>query len=267
MMIFFFLGNFVFLFLSLVCLGNDGYKANARVFASVLLLSPIGAILGFIGGLHHLTGAIVGFIVSLGYIYLVFHGFVFALKARQGAAIALCVIFSLFAIGGLSMNIKGRSFMPGGFGRFASMASGTSNLGRSAYGSSSSRTRAANNLFSGARLGSVRFIKRALKAGADINGVDYAKSSALHYAVTKKRYKALKYLIKKGADIEAKDGKGNRALHLAVKKKHYKAVKYLLKKGATTSEENDDDKTPYQLTKKSKKYKKIRKILKKYKDQ
>ena len=101
-----FIGAVILLVISAICKGSTDFEANVRVTASVMVIMPISALLGFITGLNLTAGSIVGLIVNLFALYLLYHGLVEALKANQGTTkivmyvlAALLVLFLLLGLG------------------------------------------------------------------------------------------------------------------------------------------------------------------------
>jgi Yip1 domain. len=101
-----FIGAVLTLIVSAICKGSTDFEANARVTAAIMVVMPIGALLGFISGFNLTAGAIVGVAVNIFALYLLYHGLVEALKANPGTTrivmyvlIGLLVIFMLVGMG------------------------------------------------------------------------------------------------------------------------------------------------------------------------
>jgi hypothetical protein len=101
-----FLGAVILLVISAICKGSTDFEANARVTAAVMVVMPISALLGFIGGLNLIAGGIVSLVVNIFALYLLYHGLVEALKAKPGTTkivmyvlVALLVLFFLLGLG------------------------------------------------------------------------------------------------------------------------------------------------------------------------
>lgn len=110
-----FIGAVIVLVVSAICKGSTDFEANTRVTASMMVVMPISALLGFISGLNLTAGAIVGLAVNLFVLYLLYNGLVGALKAKPETSkvvmyvlIALLVLFFLL---GLSAKRKASKFM------------------------------------------------------------------------------------------------------------------------------------------------------------
>ena len=110
-----FIGAVVLLVISAICKGSTDFEANVRVTASVMVLMPISALLGFITGLNLTAGSIVGLIVNLFALYLLYHGLIEALKANQGTTkivmYVLAALMVLFFLLGLGAKNKASKFM------------------------------------------------------------------------------------------------------------------------------------------------------------
>ncbi len=101
-----FVGAVILLVISSICKGNTDFEANTRVVASVMVVMPIGAILGFATGINSYFGMIINLAVNIFALYLLYHGLVEALKAKPETSrivmyvlAGLFVLFMLLAIG------------------------------------------------------------------------------------------------------------------------------------------------------------------------
>ncbi len=101
-----FIGAVIVLVISAICKGSTDFEANTRITASMMVLMPISALLGFVSGLNLTAGAIVGLAVNLFVLYLLYNGLVEALKAKPETSkvvmyvlIALLVLFFLLGLG------------------------------------------------------------------------------------------------------------------------------------------------------------------------
>jgi hypothetical protein len=110
-----FIGAVILLIISAICKGSTDFEANLRVTASVMVIMPIGALLGFATGLNFTAGAIIGLAVNIFSLYLLYHGLVEALKANPGTTKILIYIliglFVLFMLVGFGARKKASSFM------------------------------------------------------------------------------------------------------------------------------------------------------------
>ena len=94
-----FIGAVVILIISAICKGNTDFEACLRVTASVMVVFPIGALLGFTSGISLWLGAIVGLCVNLFALYLLYYGLTETLKANPGTArIVMYVLAAILVI-------------------------------------------------------------------------------------------------------------------------------------------------------------------------
>lgn len=89
-----------------------------------------------------------------------------------------------------------------------------------------------DSLFTAARKGDLRAVRRILERGASINGRDQNGWTALHRASFKGHVDIVRILIEKCVDVDAKDRDGYTALHCATESGHTDVVELLVKKGA-----------------------------------
>jgi len=105
----------IVLVISAICKGSTDFEANVRVVASIMVVMPISALLGFITGLNFTAGSIVGLALNLFALYLLYHGLVQALKANPGTTkivlYILAAIFVLFFILSFGVKNKASKFM------------------------------------------------------------------------------------------------------------------------------------------------------------
>jgi hypothetical protein len=101
-----FIGTVIVLIISSICKGNADFEANLRVVASVMVIMPISALLGFTLGVNSIFGVIVTMCVNLYGLYLLYNGLTEALKANPATTkivmyvlAALLVIFTLAGLG------------------------------------------------------------------------------------------------------------------------------------------------------------------------
>lgn len=110
-----FIGAVVVLIISAICKGNTDFEACLRVVASVMVVFPISALLGFITGISPVFGAIIGLCVNLYALYLLYYGLTESLKANPGTTkifmYVLAVLLVIFMIAGLSTRKKLNKYM------------------------------------------------------------------------------------------------------------------------------------------------------------
>lgn len=110
-----FIGAVIMLIISAICKGSTDFEANVRVTASVMVIMPIGALLGFVSGLNHTAGSIVSLLVNLFALYLIYHALVEALKAKPASSKVLTIILAallvLFFVIGLGAKKAANKFL------------------------------------------------------------------------------------------------------------------------------------------------------------
>lgn len=94
-----FIGGAIVLVLSSICGGNSNYETNIRVTASLMVLSPVYALVGFLSWASQWLGGVAGLVVFLYGFWMLYNALVKGLGAKDGAAkiltIALAVIPTL----------------------------------------------------------------------------------------------------------------------------------------------------------------------------
>jgi len=110
-----FIGAVILLVISAICKGSTDFEANTRVTASLMVLMPLGALLGFVSGLNFTAGSVVSLLINLFGLYLLYYGLVEALKAKPGTAKILTIILAallvLFFLVGLGAKKKASKLM------------------------------------------------------------------------------------------------------------------------------------------------------------
>ncbi len=110
-----FIGAVVLLVISAICKGSTDFEANARVTASLMVVMPISALLGFVSGLNLTAGSIISLAINLFSLYLLYHGLVEALKAKPQTAkiltIILAALLALFFLIGLGAKKTASKFL------------------------------------------------------------------------------------------------------------------------------------------------------------
>jgi hypothetical protein len=101
-----FIGAVIVLIISAICKGNTDFEACLRVVASLMVVFPISALLGFISGISPVFGVIIGLSVNLYALYLLNYGLTESLKTNPGTTkilmYVLAVLLVIFMIVGLS---------------------------------------------------------------------------------------------------------------------------------------------------------------------
>ncbi len=100
-----FIGGVIILIVSAICGGSTGYEANVRVAASLMVISPVKALFGFLAILST-VGSLVGFVISLYAIWMLYHALIGSLKAKPQTSkiigIVLAVLIAIFSIIGMA---------------------------------------------------------------------------------------------------------------------------------------------------------------------
>ncbi len=107
-----FIGAVIVLIISAICGGSTDYEANARVTASLMVLMPITALFGFIGGG---VGSLIGFVINLYGLLMLYHALTGSLKGKVDTSkiitIILAVILAILLIVGFFTRKKVNRFM------------------------------------------------------------------------------------------------------------------------------------------------------------
>jgi hypothetical protein len=110
-----FIGAVIVLVISAICKGSTDFEANLRVTASLMVLMPVSALLGFISGLNLTAGAVIGLAVNIYGLYLLYHALVESLKAKAETSkivmYVLVAILALFLLVGLGARKRASKFM------------------------------------------------------------------------------------------------------------------------------------------------------------
>jgi hypothetical protein len=105
-----FIGAVILIIFSSICKGNSDFEANLRVVASVMVVFPFSALLGFTTGINSVFGAIVALCVQLYALWLLYHGLTVALKANPASTkivmYVLAALLVIFMIAGLGTRKK-----------------------------------------------------------------------------------------------------------------------------------------------------------------
>jgi len=111
-----FLGGAILLVISAICGGTTDYESNVRATASLMALSPVSALFGFLAGVSLTLGSLVSIAIALYGIWMFYNALTKALGCKDGAAkvisIILAVIPVLMILSAL-LCVKAAKNMPG----------------------------------------------------------------------------------------------------------------------------------------------------------
>jgi len=93
-----FVGGVIMLIISAICGGNTDFEANVRVSASLMVLYPVNAFLGFFYGINFTLGGIVALAVSIFGLYLLYHAVIEALKGKESSARIVVIVLLVLAL-------------------------------------------------------------------------------------------------------------------------------------------------------------------------
>jgi hypothetical protein len=101
-----FIGGALMLLVSAICGGNTDYEANVRVTASLMVVYPINAFLGFLHGINLTLGSLALLIVSLYSIYLLYLAAIHALKGKESSVKIVAIVLLVLALIGTFSSIR-----------------------------------------------------------------------------------------------------------------------------------------------------------------
>ncbi|MCX6329488.1 MAG: Yip1 family protein [Bacteroidia bacterium] len=94
-----FVGGLILMIISAICRGSKDYEASVRVNASLMVILPLSALLGFVEHLNVTAGVIVSLAISIFALYLLYHGLIETLKANPDSArVAIIILAVLTAL-------------------------------------------------------------------------------------------------------------------------------------------------------------------------
>jgi hypothetical protein len=112
-----FIGAIVVLVISAICKGSTDFESSVRVSASLMVLMPISALLGFAGGISLYLGAIVTLAVNIYGLWLLYNALIETLKAKpettKVVGYVLIGLFVLMMFGKLATVRKANELMDG----------------------------------------------------------------------------------------------------------------------------------------------------------
>ena len=93
-----FIGGVILLIVSAICGGNTNYEANVRVTASLMVLSPVNALLSFTSGINLMLGSIIGLLVSLYGIWMLYQALLTTLEAKENISKIVSIILAAIPV-------------------------------------------------------------------------------------------------------------------------------------------------------------------------
>lgn len=108
-----FIGGVIILIISSICKGNNEFEPNMRVAAAIMVIMPINAFFGFLGGVHILS-AIISLALNLYALYMLYFAVTVSLKGSDQPAKVVSYVLGglliLFFLVGLSNRNKADRF-------------------------------------------------------------------------------------------------------------------------------------------------------------
>jgi hypothetical protein len=93
-----FIGGAIVLVISAICGGSTDYEANVRVTASLMAISPISSLFGFLSGFSLWLGGLVSIAVSLYGLWLLYNALIKALGGKEGPAKVISIILAVIPV-------------------------------------------------------------------------------------------------------------------------------------------------------------------------
>ena len=93
-----FIGGVILLIVSAICGGNTNYEANVRVTASLMVLSPVNALLSFTSGINLMLGSIISLLVSLYGIWMLYQALLTTLEAKENISKIVSIILAAIPV-------------------------------------------------------------------------------------------------------------------------------------------------------------------------
>ncbi len=93
-----FVGGVIVLIISAICGGTTDYEANVRVTASLMVLSPISSLFGFLSYIHFSLGAVVSLVIGLFGVWLLYNAVVNSLQGKEGTAKVISIILAAIPV-------------------------------------------------------------------------------------------------------------------------------------------------------------------------
>lgn len=100
-----FIGGLIILIISYICSGKRNYEANMRVTAAIMVILPVNAVLGFLGGISVALGVVVTLLIHLYGLHMLYNALTTTLQGEKNPAKAISytlgALLILFTIIGL----------------------------------------------------------------------------------------------------------------------------------------------------------------------
>ena len=93
-----FIGGIIMLIISAICGGDTSYEANVRVTASLMVISPVSSVFGFLYGVSYMFGAVVALLINLYAVWMLFNALNGSLKAKASTAKVVSIIIAVLYI-------------------------------------------------------------------------------------------------------------------------------------------------------------------------
>ncbi len=92
-----FIGAVVVLVISAICSGSTDFESNVRITADMMVLMPIGALFGFLGGISFLS-TLINVVINLYALWMLYHALNEALKANQNTSKILTLVLAALMV-------------------------------------------------------------------------------------------------------------------------------------------------------------------------
>ena len=93
-----FIAGAIILVISAICGGNTNYETNVRVAASIMVLSPINALLGFLSSVSLWLGGLVSLAMALYGLYMLYIAVTKTLGGKEGTAKIISIILAVIPV-------------------------------------------------------------------------------------------------------------------------------------------------------------------------
>jgi hypothetical protein len=110
-----FIGAVILLIISSICKGNTDFEANLRATASLMVIMPVSAFLGFTGHFSLYLGVIISLAVNIFSLWLLYNALIEALKAKPETTkivmYILAILFVIFMLVGFGAKRRANQLM------------------------------------------------------------------------------------------------------------------------------------------------------------